>query len=119
MLVAYILTKSRFLRVKLVRNKESGVFKKGGYEYTIDRKKIYTKKFLGLKLFFWAMYLEGNPYPMEFDEKGYKIVKSDVDSDKLSWMIYSEPIQLNENEELLTVAHRIGYRPSDVVKLNE
>lgn len=50
---------------------------------------------------------------------GYKIVKPGVDSDELSWMIYSEPIQLNENQKLLTVAHRIGYRPSDVVKLNE
>jgi len=49
---------------------------------------------------------------------GYKIIKPGVDSDELSWMIYSEPIQLSENEKLLTVAHRIGFRPSDVVKVN-
>ncbi len=50
---------------------------------------------------------------------GYKIVKKGVDTDSLSWTIYSEPIQMSENEKLLAVAHRIGYQPSHVIKVNQ
>ena len=88
MLLAYILSKSRFLRIKIVRNKESGVFKKGGYEYVIDRKKIYTKKVFGIKTVFWCMYLEGNPNPIEFnEEKGISITTSDVPLDEIAILI--------------------------------
>jgi len=47
---------------------------------------------------------------------GYKILKDDVNPDNLSWMIYSEPVTLNANEKLLTIAHRIGYLPSKILK---
>lgn len=73
MLVAYILTKQKHLRIKLVRNKEIGVFKKSNFEYRIKRGCIYTKKFLGIKLFFWSMYFEGNPDPIEFDDPDIKV----------------------------------------------
>lgn len=88
MLLCYILSKHRFLRLKICRNKEIGVFKKGGYEYNIDRKKIYTKKILGFKTVFWCMYLEGNPNPIEFDESGVQTVVSDVPLDELAILMH-------------------------------
>ena len=48
---------------------------------------------------------------------GYKIIKDDEDSDKLAWMIYSDPVQINENEKLIAIAHRIGYKPSEVIEI--
>lgn len=87
MLVVYILTKSKFLKVKIVRDKEGGVFKYGNFEYHIDRQRIYQKKFLFFKLFFWSMYLEGVPNPLEFSEFGYSIGSSDVPLDELAILL--------------------------------
>lgn len=78
MFIAYILTKANFLRFKLIRLNNDGVFKHGNYEYKIDRKKIYQKKLFGLKLIFFSMYFEGNPDPIEFNEKGFKLEQSDI-----------------------------------------
>ena len=49
---------------------------------------------------------------------GYKIVNPGVNSEEFSWNIYSDPIELHKNETLITIAHRIGYLPSDIVKVN-
>ena len=87
MLIAYILTKSRFLKIKIIKNKEIGVFKKDKFEYIIDRSKIYQKKFLGFKTFFFSMYLEGNPNPLEFTETGYNLQGSDVPLDEIALLI--------------------------------
>ena len=36
-----------------------------------------------------------------------------------SWRLYSEPLRLSQNQQLFTVAHRIGYAPSEVVSYQE
>lgn len=87
MLIAYILTKSRFLKWKIVRNKESGVFKKGGYEYNLDRKCQYQKRVLGVKVVLWSMYFEGNPNPLEFDEEEGVSTVSDIPIDDTALII--------------------------------
>ena len=87
MLVAYILTKQRFLRLKILKMKDTGIFRHGNFEYVIDRKRIYQKKFLGWKLFFWSMYLEGNPNPIEFDDKTFHIVQADVPIDEIAILL--------------------------------
>lgn len=87
MLVAYILSKSRHLSVKIVKNREKGVFRKAGFEYKIDRSKLYTKKFLGLKLFFWSIYLEGVSEPLEFTDKGYNLDSADIPLDEIALLI--------------------------------
>lgn len=84
MLVAYILTKSKFLKVKFVRLKDDAVFSCNKLEYNINRQRIYQKKFLGIKLFFWSMYLEGNPDPIEYKDSSYEIKDADVPLDEIS-----------------------------------
>ena len=85
MLVVYILTKARELKVKILRKTDSGIFRYKDFEYHIDRKKIYQKKFLNWKPFFFSMYLEGNPNAMEFDdEKGYRINECEVPLDEIA-----------------------------------
>jgi N-sulfoglucosamine sulfohydrolase len=48
---------------------------------------------------------------------GYKIVNDSLGHDKLPWMVYGDPIQLNSNEKMLTIAHRIGYLPSEILMI--
>lgn len=88
MLVAYILSKSRFLKTRIIRLKDSNVFKHGNFEYKVDREKIYQKKFLGFKLFFWSMYLEGNPDPIEFRDRDYSISYNDVPIDDIALILH-------------------------------
>jgi hypothetical protein len=83
MIFAYILTKTRHLRLKIVGNRQSGTFKKKNFEYNINRERIYTKKFLW-KTVFWCMYFEGNPNPIFFDEKNKTIDISDVPIDEIA-----------------------------------
>ena len=46
---------------------------------------------------------------------GYKIVS---EQDTMStWAIYNKPIELKENESVIAVAHRLGFRPSKIVEL--
>lgn len=87
MLVAYILTKSKFLRVKFVKLQDSGVFKHGDFEYRIDRKRIYQKKFLFFKLFFWSMYLEGVTDPLEFNDLTYEVKELDTPLDEIAILL--------------------------------
>lgn len=87
MLIAYILSKSRHLRFKLVRGKDSGVFTKGDFEYVIDRKKIYTKRIFAIKTIFWSMYLEGVRNPIEFDDKNYTIAQTDIPLDEMAILL--------------------------------
>ena len=47
---------------------------------------------------------------------GYKIIKDGINSDDISWTVYSEPIALHTNEKLLAIGHRIGYLPSDILQ---
>lgn len=85
MFVAYILTKSKFLKFKIIKLKDSGIFTKDNFEYKIDRERIYQKKFLGFfKLYFWSMYLEGNPNPIKFTDKGYDTGAVDMTLDEIA-----------------------------------
>lgn len=47
---------------------------------------------------------------------GYKLVKDTVGHQELPWIIYNAPIELNSNQKLLTIAHRIGYLPSKITQ---
>jgi len=84
MLVVYILTKDKELKVKLVRNAQGGMFRYKDFEYKIDRKKIYQKKFLNWKTFFFSMYLEGNSNPLEFDDNQWSISPVEVPLDEIA-----------------------------------
>lgn len=84
MLIAYILNNSRFLKWKIIRNREQGTFMFKGREYNINRERIYTKKILFIKLIFWSMYFEGRPDPIEFTEKGLSCSVSDVPLDEIA-----------------------------------
>lgn len=84
MLVVYILTKAKELKVKIVKNVQGGMFRYKDFEYKVDRKKIYQKKFLGFKTFFFSMYLEGNGNPIEFDDAKYSISAVDVPLDEIA-----------------------------------
>lgn len=76
MLVAYILTKSRFLKLRLIRKTSQEKFTYKDKQYNIDQNCVYLKRFLGFKLFTWSMYVEGVVDPLEFTNKGYRVVSS-------------------------------------------
>jgi hypothetical protein len=84
MLVIYVLTKAKELKVKIIRDTKSGMFQYRDYEYRIDRKRIYQKRFLNFKTFFFSFYLEGNPIPLEFDDKDYNVSMTDVPLDEIA-----------------------------------
>lgn len=46
---------------------------------------------------------------------GYKVVSA---TDTMSnWAIYNKPVELKENESVIAIAHRLGFRPSKIVEL--
>ncbi|MGI9532150.1 sulfatase family protein [Lutimonas sp.] len=45
---------------------------------------------------------------------GYKIINDSMNTNELPWMLYEKPIPLNSGQKLQTIAHRIGYLPSDI-----
>ena len=46
---------------------------------------------------------------------GYKIIaQADTTS---GWKLYTKPIEIEENQRVMAVAHRLGFRPSEVVNL--
>lgn len=75
------------MKLKIVRENEVGIFRHKGFEYVIDRKAIYTKRLFGIRKIFWSMYLEGNPNPIVFDDKGYTIGVSDVPIDEIALLM--------------------------------
>ena len=44
---------------------------------------------------------------------GYKIIDENDKSE--SWNVYTEPVEIKENQQIIAVAHRIGYIPSEEV----
>ncbi len=46
---------------------------------------------------------------------GYKIVTG-ADT-TASWTVYKQPIELREKESIIAIAHRLGFRPSEIVNL--
>lgn len=49
---------------------------------------------------------------------GYKVVKDSVGHKNIPWMIYDQPFRLKSDQKLLTIAHRIGYKPSKITQYN-
>ncbi len=48
---------------------------------------------------------------------GYKII-AENGKEPASWSVYQKPLQIPENATILIKAHRIGYVPSETVKVN-
>jgi len=72
--------KTRLNKIKFVRGEKQNFLKKG-FEYNINPHAIYMKKFLGLKIFRYSQYIEGQKAPIiyDFEKGGYfqKIVRID------------------------------------------
>jgi arylsulfatase A-like enzyme len=49
---------------------------------------------------------------------GYKIIIPDEVPAEQDWSVYNKPFKKPEDAELLTVAHRIGYKRSEVIRLS-
>lgn len=67
MFVAYVFTKQNYCRLKLITKKELEAFTVSGdvTEYKINKKRIYRKKFLFLFPFFFSVYRQGDPDPVD------------------------------------------------------
>lgn len=50
---------------------------------------------------------------------GYKLYSSDEDPETMSWSVYTEPFTISDGQQLQAIAHRIGYRRSEVVGFEE
>jgi arylsulfatase A-like enzyme len=46
---------------------------------------------------------------------GYKIMRKDGEMSKV-WTVYQEPITLSKGSKLLVQAHRIGFKPSEIIE---
>ena len=55
--------------------------------------------------------------PTEGASIGYKIL-NDIGNMPNVWSIYQEPIPMQEGPILLVQAHRIGFKPSDIIRIN-
>jgi hypothetical protein len=66
MLIGYILTKTGGTKLKFIRNGIS-VFIWKGCEYQVDFSKKREKRFFGMKTFFWIMWEQDNPLPLDFN----------------------------------------------------
>jgi len=75
MLVVYLITKKRELKVRILKsNKE--IFNYNGVDYFIDPEAIYQKKFCFIKTFFWIMFIEGCTNPVRFKDDGIYHMKA-------------------------------------------
>lgn len=48
---------------------------------------------------------------------GYKFMVADSDPAFSNWQVYTEPFELEEGKELVVKAHRIGFKTSEVVRV--
>ncbi|MEM8524361.1 MAG: sulfatase-like hydrolase/transferase [Bacteroidota bacterium] len=48
---------------------------------------------------------------------GYKFIEKDSDPTFSNWQVYTEPFELGEGKELVVKAHRIGFKASEVVRV--
>lgn len=84
MLIAYILLKTGYLKVKRIKAGQT-VFVYLGCEYQVDRKLIREKKFFGMKSFFWLMYDQDNPIPLDFDKGQVVRASQDIPINELAY----------------------------------
>ncbi len=87
MIIAYILNKNNYLGVKIIGNRNKGVFKYNGEEYLVDRSCLMQKKFLGFKTFFFLLYVEGNKNPLEIDVKDGIVSTKQVSLNALAYIL--------------------------------
>lgn len=85
MLVVYLLTRTRNLKIKFVKDNKP-VFRHKGKEYKIDPEAIYTKRALGFKKFFWSMYMQDYPAPLKF-KAGMVDKRDDVPLDDVAYIL--------------------------------
>ena len=45
---------------------------------------------------------------------GYKIIKDGIEPK--SWSVYTEPFQVPQGSEVIALAHRIGFKPSEIIR---
>lgn len=48
---------------------------------------------------------------------GYKVIEKDGE-EPVSWAVYMEPITITDGSQILTIAHRIGFKASEIIKYN-
>jgi hypothetical protein len=87
MFVVYIITKQKEMILKLIRKPDVKVFTYSGFEYRINPERIYSKKFLFMKYFFWTMYIQDNPEPLEFKDDKLVIPDQDIPMDEIAYII--------------------------------
>lgn len=85
MFIAYILTKQRQLKLKIIRSASEKVFTYADFEYEIDMEKVYSKKFLGIKVFFFSLYIQDNPKPLKFIQAGIDYSEQDIPINELAY----------------------------------
>lgn len=84
MLIGYILLKTGYLKVKFIKRGQT-VFVWKGCEYQIDRRLIREKKFFGVKSFFWLMFDQDNPIPLDFDKGQVVRASQDIPINELAY----------------------------------
>ena len=50
---------------------------------------------------------------------GYKLYNADEDPETMSWSVYIESFTISDGQQLQVIAHRIGYKRSEVVRFEE
>lgn len=70
MLICKLILKNGLERKFWIRGKKQ-VLEYDGIDYILDRNKMYRMKLLGFKEVFFIQFVQGNPYPIEYTEKGY------------------------------------------------
>ena len=86
MLIGYILTKTGGTKLKIIRNGQS-VFIWKGCEYQVDFKKKREKRFLGMKTFFWLMWEQDNPLPLDFSHGIVIRANQDIPINELAYFV--------------------------------
>ena len=87
MFIAYIVLETGRMVLKRVKDGDF-TFKYKNFEYNVRKEKRYTKKFLGIKEFFFSMYQQGNSEPLYIDSTSDKfMVQQDVPLNDVAFIL--------------------------------
>lgn len=87
MMFAYIILKSRYLKLIIVRENKK-VFTYKGKEYEIHTDCLFRKRILGIKPIFYSMYIEDCKNPLKFDyETGKHIMNEELSLDDTAYLM--------------------------------
>lgn len=104
MFVAYIITKTRDFKLKIVRRPDGDIFTYKDFEYRIDMSKQMVKKFLWYRPFYISIYFEGNPEPIDFKDGTYSTDRTEVPLNEIAILVRKARGFLNENLTMMMVA---------------